>query len=195
MYAWDYIQKTFVRLFAKKNRLLVSLGDEFETGTTNPRIRVDVAQTSFFEGREFRTFREWPTATTGAYIIKVVAPVNVIMFEFNIAAEEGSARVASVLGGTEGGSFSETLPIRRTNAMTDIPQPPYTPQILLTAGGTLAGGTELDVMRVKTSGVSNFAASVGSGLAERGIAPATYYFKFAFTSFVGVLHARWEERP
>lgn len=36
------------------------------TGSTNPRLRTDNSQTSFFEGREFRTFYEFSIAT-GVY--------------------------------------------------------------------------------------------------------------------------------
>lgn len=195
MYAWDYIQKTFVSIFAKKNCLLVSLGDEFESGTTRPRIRVDVAQTSFFEGREFRTFKEWPTATSGEYVIKVVVPVNTILHELNIDAEEGSLRMLTKVGGSEGGSFDEVFPIFSTNTMSEKPQPPYAAQCSLVAGGTHTGGTVLDPLRVKTSGNTNFASSAGARAAERGIGAGTYYFAITLTNFIGTLKARWEERP
>ena len=114
----------------------------------NSRLRVDVAQTGFFAGREFRTFKEWSVATTATYVIKAVVPVNTILFEFGIEVEAGSARIETVVGGTEGGSFSETLPIFVTNTMTERPTPFYTAQNLLTAGGTLTGGTAVSVGRL-----------------------------------------------
>lgn len=166
-----------------------------DRGGVNRRWRVDVGQTGFFAGREFRTFREWTTATTGTEVIKIVVPVNVILFEFQIQEEAGTIRVETVIGGTEGGSFSETLPIRSTNTMTEKPQPPYSPLVVLTMGGTLTGGTTIDVSRVKTAANSNFAATVGGeGGAERGVAAATYYWRLTMTDFVGVIKARWEER-
>lgn len=164
------------------------------SGSTNPRLRVDVAQTGFFEGREFRTFREWTTATNGSFVIRVTVPLNVILFDLNVTAEEGSARIETLVGGTVGGSFSETLPAINRNNMTD--RPIYSPQVTMAAGGTHTGGTLLDVLRVKTSGNSNFASSVSSGAGdERGIAPNTYYFRITFTGFIGVFRAWWEERP
>ena len=172
--------------------------DLLTDGGTGPnrRIRVDVAQTGFFAGREFRTFKEWSAATTDTYVIKAVVPVNTILFEFGIEVEAGSVRIETVVGGTEGGSFSETLPVFVTNTMTERPTPLYTPQNVLTAGGTLTGGTVLDVLRGKAADNSNFAGSVGaSSGAERGVAPATYYWRITLTGVIGVLKARYEERP
>lgn len=166
------------------------------TGTTNPRLRVDVAQTGFFEGREFRTFKEWPTATSATYVIKAVVPINIILFELGVELEAGTARIETLVGGTEGGTFSETLPIFPTNTMSEKPQPPYANQVILTAGGTLAGGLLLDSLRAKTSDNSNFSASVGAAAgAERGVGANTYYFRVTLSSVLGVFKARWEERP
>lgn len=181
-----YVKRIYLILYS----LLTDGGDG-----PNRRLRVDVAQTGFFAGREFRTFREWTTATTGTVVIKIVVPVDVILFEFQIQEESGTIRVETVVGGTEGGSFSETLPVRSTNTMTEKPQPPYSSLVVLTMGGTLTGGTTIDVSRVKTASNSNFAATVGGeGGAERGVSANTYYWRMTMTDFVGVIKARWEER-
>lgn len=185
---------------------VVTLPDELVTGSKGHarRVRVDVAQTSFFDGREFRMFKEWATSTTATYVIKIDVPVNTILFEFGIEIEAGDARIETLRsGGTvvEGGSFSETLPRISTNTMTEKPQPPYVGQVLLTAGGSLTGGsvaegTIIDVLRAKTSGNSNFAQSVGSAAgAERGVSPGIYYWRITLNAAIGVLKARWEERP
>lgn len=164
----------------------------------NRRLRVDVAQTGFFAGREFRTFKEFAAAETSAYVIKIVTPINVILFEFGLEIEAGTIRIETISGGSpvEGGSFSENLLRIPTNTMSEKPQPPYTPQIAMTAGGTLTGGTVIDVLRAKAADNSNFAASVGADAgAERGVAAGTYYWRLTMTAFVGVIKARWEERP
>lgn len=164
----------------------------------NSRLRVDVAQTGFFAGREFRTFKEFSAAETSTYVIKIVTPINVILFEFGLEIEAGTIRIETISGGApvEGGSFSENLPRIPTNTMTEKPQPPYATQIALTAGGTLTGGTVIDVLRAKAADNSNFAASVGAEAgAERGVAPATYYWRMTMTGFIGIIKARWEERP
>lgn len=164
----------------------------------NRRIRVDVAQTGFFAGREFRTFKEFVAAETSTYVIKIVTPINVILFEFGLEIEAGTIRIETISGGdpVEGGSFSENLLRIPTNTMSEKPQPPYTPQISLTAGGTLTGGTVIDVLRAKAADNSNFAASVGTDAgAERGVSAGTYYWRLTMVAFVGVIKARWEERP
>ncbi|MGQ7956510.1 hypothetical protein ACUTAF_02115 [Pseudomonas sp. SP16.1] len=166
------------------------------TGTTNPRVRVDIAQTGFFEGREFRTFKEWTVAETSTYVVKAVVPINIILFELGIQLDEGQARIETLLGGTEGGTFSETLPIFPTNTMSEKPQPAYVNQVQLTSGGTLTGGTLLDPLRAKTSGNTNHSSSVGAASgAERGVGANTYYFRMTLAGAIGVFKARWEERP
>lgn len=162
----------------------------------NQRVRVDVGQTGFFAGREFRTFKEWSTPTTATYVIKAVVPLNIILFDLRMGCEEGSARVETVIGGTEGGAFSETLPTFNRNTMSERPTPLYTQQVALTAGGTHTGGTVLDVLRIKASGNSNFGSSVGAaGGDERGVGANTYYFRLTLTGYIGTFRAWWEERP
>lgn len=171
---------------------------ELLTGTTNPRLRVDVGQTGFFEKREFEMFREFETATTATYVLRVVAPVNFILHDLSLELEAGTARLATFAGGTPTGAFSETLPYVAANTMTEDP-PAYTPQIVLTAiptGGSLAGGSAIRVTRVKAADNSNFAASVGSTPdLVAGRAPGTYYLTLQLTAAIGVLKARFEERP
>lgn len=163
----------------------------------NARLRVDVAQTGFFAGREFRTFYEWTVSTTEVRVIKAVVPLNIILFELGmVPVLEGEIRIETLLGGTEGGVFGTPLPIFPTNTMSDKPQPPYVNQVLLTTGGTLTGGTLLDPTAGKTSDNANFASSVGAGQgAERGVAANTYYFRMTATALRGIFKARWEERP
>ncbi len=87
--------------------------DLMTDGGTGPsrRLRVDVGQTGFFAGREFRTFRELNIAASTTFVIKAVVPIDVILFGLKVSIESGQLRLATVVGGTPGGSFSETLPI------------------------------------------------------------------------------------
>lgn len=196
IYGYDLSTGKYESVRSTDGKLLVTVADSLLTGTTNPRIRVDVAQTGFFEGREFRTFKEWSVAETSTYVIKAAVAVNTILFEFGIDLEAGDVRIETLIGGTEGGTFSEVLPVFSTNTMTEKPQPAYAAQNVLTAGGTLTGGTLLDPLRAKTSGNSNFAASVGAASgAERGVGPGTYYWRLTLNGVIGILKSRWEERP
>lgn len=201
----------FARVFGSFLRRIIDMGDgtwservvaeppaALLSGTSKQRLRVDVGQTGFFEKREFETYREFPTATTGTYILRVVSPVNFILQGLSLEVEEGSARLATFSGGTPTGTFSETLPYASANTMTETP-PAYAPRIVVTAiptGGSLTGGSAIRVTRLKTAGNSNFASSVGSTPdLVVGRAPGTYYLTLQLTAAIGVLKLRFEERP
>jgi hypothetical protein len=163
---------------------------------TNPRLRVDVGEPSFFDGRQFRTFHEFNMILAAVQVIKIVVPVNVILYGLVVAIATGEIRVETVAAGTEGGSFATPLPIFPRNTMTERPTPLYVPLVTMTTGGTLAGGTLLDALIVKTAGNTNFSSSVGAAVGdERGVGPGTYYFRLtAVEATRGILRARWEER-
>lgn len=163
----------------------------------NARLRVDVGQTGFFDGREFRTFRRIAVASAETLVIKAVVPINVILFDLRLEMLDGWADVETRVGGTEVGSFSETLPIIAKNAMSTAPS--YSPVVELTAGGTLTGGTVIDVMAARAATATAQVSSVGMSIAdERGIAAGTYYFVVTNPGSGtnnGVFRAWWGERP
>jgi hypothetical protein len=156
------------------------------------RYKVDQGSTGFYNGVEARAFKEWPTATTGTYVIKAVVPIDIILTAIELQIETGTIRMETVAGGTPGGVFAETLPVFRANNMSVAPA--YTPTVVLTAGGTHTGGTLLDVLRVKADLNSNRSASVGDSQgSERGVAPGTYHFRLALNGVIGTLKMRWED--
>jgi hypothetical protein len=180
------------------------------------RVRTDISRTAFFEGREFRVYKELNIAASGTLVGKIVIPanINIVLYGLETLLDSGWLRLAAYVGGVEGGSFSETLPIFAANGMSgaenrrmdyDANRLPgkgssvYAVQSVLTAGGTHTGGTELDVSRIKIASNSNQATTVGSvGLDERGVTAGTYYFRFlnlsATDAVTGVFRMRWEER-
>ena len=162
----------------------------------NARLRVDVGQTGFFAGREFRTFRRLSIGAGSTLVVRAVVPVNVILFGLRIEVVDGWVDLETRIGGTAGGTWSETLPIFRRNNMSTAPV--VASQVVLTAGGTHTGGTVLDVLAARASGATAQAASVGNGLSdERGIAAGTYYFALnnpGSGTATGVFRAHWEER-
>lgn len=166
----------------------------------NARLRVDVAQTGFFAGREFRTFLRLAMTPGESILIQAVVPINTILFVLRASVESGTLDVSTRAGGTPSGSFATPLPIFRTNNMTTIPQPPYVGQVTLAHGGALVGSTEISAFRIKAAGNSQQASSVGSSdQDERGVAPGTYYFDLrnvhGTDNVIGIFEARWEERP
>ena len=169
-----------------------------DRGGPSQRLRVDAAQTSFFAGREARTFYDLSLATATSVVIKAVVPIDIILNKVDILINTEEILVETVMGGTEGGTFSITLPIFPANTMAERPLPLYTFLTVLTAGGTHTGGTVLDIIRLKTGGATQQAISVGSSpFDERGVAANTYYFRLTNLGngpLVGVFKARWEER-
>lgn len=163
---------------------------------TNPRLRVDVGEPSFFDGRQFRTFHEFNLTLAAVMVIKAVVPLNVILYGLETSIATGEIRLETVVGGTEGGTFATPLPILPRNTMTERPTPLYVPVVTLMAGGTHSGGTLLDVLIVKTAGNTNFSSSAGAAVGdERGVGAGTYYFRLtAVEATRGVFRARWEER-
>lgn len=207
------------RVFSNIVRKLIDLGDgthapeviarppEFLlTGENDPegmgggttRLRVDVAQTSFFEGKQFRTFYDFSIASGNSIVIKADAPLDVVLFAVLFDLVSGSILVETIAGGTEGGSFDTPLPVIPVNNMDSRPLPYYVPEVSVSTGGTITGGTLLDVFRGQTSGVGNQAQSVGAGgTGERGANAGLYYYRITAGSgtAAAVFHARWEERP
>lgn len=171
-----------------------------------PRLRVEPGEHSFFEKIQFRTFKEFD-ATAGTqiaagatYVIKAVVPVDVILLGLELTCDNGQGKVQTVVAGTAGGTFSETLPIFNQNNMAlEGPLPIPTAQVALTAGGTHTGGVILDVFRIKVATASGQASSVDSAQGtQRGVGPNTYHIRVVNTgsgALEGVLHANWEERP
>lgn len=165
------------------------------------RIKVDVAQTSFYEGREFRTFYELNEAVASVKVIKAVVPLDVILTSLTLELDLGHIRLETVVGGAEGGTFGTSLPrFNRNNMSVGVNRKEaYSPQVTLSYGGTHSGGTVLDVIRLKTAGNSLQASSVGESQGdERGVAAATYYFRITALGndeLHGTLKVSWEERP
>lgn len=165
------------------------------------RVKVDTGQTSFFEGREFRSFKELNIAASATYVIKAVVPTDLILTQIRLDVDNGFLRMGTYVGGTPGGSFSEALPIFARNNMSIGPSRRYgpTPGAIVTAGGTHTDGIELDVLRVRAAAQNVSASTVGvSAGDERGIAAGTYYFRLlnldANSIVTGMLHFSWEER-
>lgn len=163
----------------------------------NARLRVDVGQTGFFDGREFRTLRRIAIGTSETLVVKVVVPIDVILFDLRLEMVDGWADVETRIGGTEGGTFSETLPIIQRNSMSSAPV--YSPVVAITAGGTHTGGTVLDAFAGRAASATAQIASIGNGLTdERGIPAGIYYFVVTNPGSganAGVFRAWWEERP
>lgn len=175
------------------------------------RLRVDVGQTGFFAGREFRTFREFDQPTLGTQIpsgqrvlVRAIVPLNIILESLEVRGDNGQVRITTFSGGTPTGAFVNNLPIIPANGMSS--NPGYTPLVTIaaTAAGlpavvAITGGTNLDVIRLKIENSTGAAATVGDqNDSQRGLPAGTYYIlveNIGTGVFEGTIKARWEERP
>lgn len=183
--------------FGLERRLITSDPDSLNS---RPRLRVDIGQTSFFEGREFRTFYEYSIAAGATVVFKFVSPVNFILNRQELNIDDGKVRLSVVAtGGTEGGTFSTALPVIGRNRMSERPTPNYASQVTVSTGGTHTGGTEVEVIRLVTSNATAQQISVGSSVSdERGLPAGTYYVRinnFGSGAATGTYNISWEERP
>jgi len=160
------------------------------------RLQVDQAQTSFFTGKQFRTFKELSIVGNGELYIQATVSADIILLGVQLACDVGSFKLETLAGGTVGTTFTIPEPVIRKNTMSTCPV--VSSVVLLNSGGTVSGSTVIDTIRVKTSGNSNLSTSVGATVAdERGVGAGVYYFKFTNldnATSTGVFHTFWEDR-
>ena len=161
------------------------------------RLRVDVGQTGFFEGREARTFYQFSIPSGQNQVIKVVSPTDTVVQTFSVELDLASIRLELIVGGTEGGTFNTPLPIFKTNTMSTASD--YTPQVTMNRGGTHTGGTVVDVLTAISGANPNKAISQSATEAlPQGFSAGTFYIRIINTdgaTATGIFRARWEERP
>lgn len=180
-----------------------SIPQEIITGTGStpkPRLRVDPGQTAFFEGREFRSFKEFSIAAGATLVMRFTSAVDFVLHTQRLTVLSGTLRFAAVADATSGGSFS-TIPNITVNRMSTAPV--VTSQCVFASGGTSTGGTETDVQLVSAvsdGGLLGGAAvlSVGNATDEpRGLPAGVYHLRFQNTSSetaVGVYALSWSEQ-
>lgn len=181
-----------IRMEAYPPKVLMTDGDG-----QYARMRVDVGQTGFFAGREFKTFHEFSIASGANQVIKVVAPINTIVQTFSVEIDLAELRVELVVGGTEGGTFGTSFPTFKTNSMSTASN--YVGQVTMAVGGTHTGGTVVELLTLYSGSNANkaVASSATEGL-PLGFPAGTYYIRLINTdgnTANGIFKARWEERP
>lgn len=161
------------------------------------RMRVDVGQTGFFAGREFRSFYEFSIASGASQVIKVIAPVNTIVQIFEFELDLAELRVELRVGGTESGTFATALPVIPANSMTTASG--YASQVTMTTGGAHTGGTVYDLLHLYSGANQNKAVqSSASEALPQGFPPSTFHISMHNidgATATGIFRTRWEERP
>ncbi|AZF88588.1 hypothetical protein [Vibrio phage P23] len=165
-------------------------GDSWDTG----RLRVDVGQTGFWEGREFRLDIE----VSAPIVYKFSSPVNFILQFQTLLSHDGISTFTAyrAADGTEGGTFTgDGIANFPNNAMSDAPA--YVQQTVITKGGTFAPtGTPVPREFIKSRAATATAQQTtigGSAIQERGLPPGDYYLVFTGTD--ASYRLVYEERP
>lgn len=159
------------------------------------RVQVDVGQTGFFEGREFRFDYEISTGI----VFKFSSPIDFILQSQSLSSHDGvsTLTVWSANQGTEGGSFNVPAKVLPNNGMSDTPA--YTPVITINSGGTFTPtDSDVNLSREYIKAVSANATAQrstvgGNGVEERGLPAGDYYLVFTGTD--ASYRLVYEERP
>lgn len=179
-----------------------------DLGSGFDRQRVDVGQTGFFEGREFRSYFEFSVdagtslAVGATRYFRFVSPVDFILQRQTIEVDKGGVRLRAFIGATDGGGWS-SIPIiskNRSLARRQFPSGYYVGQAGFFTGGTFTGGTEVDVIRARAASQTVASANVGAEQEGTRYLPAGTYF-LILQPLIGVNDASegvyalsWEER-
>ena len=161
------------------------------------RLRVDVGQTGFFAGREFRVLEELSIASGATQVLKIVSPINSILYAFGVELTLSQLRVELVAGGTESGAFNGVITPLKTNQMTTASS--YASQVTFATGGSHTGGTVIDAFDIVSgSNVNKATVQQVDESQPLGFSAGTYYIRMHNTDGAtanGFLKLRYEERP
>ena len=162
------------------------------------RIKVDPGQTSFHDGREFRTFYEFSIGAGASVYIQANVTVDTILYDVSCVVDAGSIRLTTYAGATGTGDYNVPLTILPKNTMSIRSQPIYLTQNTLFTGGTgITGGVPIDVIRVVAANATAQQTSVGSkAFDQRGVGVGTYYWRlenFSSGTATGTFSGFWAE--
>jgi hypothetical protein len=169
----------------------------------NRRLRVDPGQTGFFAGKFFRSYIESVIPVAGPSVqFRFTSPIDFILWSQVMELTQGALELRVYTGATSSGSWV-ARPIIGVNRMVERPQPPYASQITLETGGNFTGGTEVDLLKLRTAAANNSAQSANIQASERGLPAGVYHGRFqTLTGGLTVNDAAqllysllWEERP
>lgn len=157
-----------------------------------PRLRVDNAQTSFFENRQFRMYHEFTLAAGTSVWLRWASTIDFNVLGRDVILNTGQMRYALYSGGTPSGVWTAKT-LYHVNNYADAP--PYSTHVTVSTGGSLSGGTELDIM-LANAGTGGNSSSATVGLLEVSLAAGTYYVEIRNTgsqSCTGMYRVYFEE--
>ena len=163
------------------------------------RVKTDPSNTAFWEGKEYRISHEY--SITATMVLKFVCARDFILQQQLLTCDQDAVRLAIYRStqGVEGGTFGTTIPVRKSNFMSFIPD--VTTATTITTGGTFTpngGEVPVEVLRIRSAGATAQKATIdGDTFDERGIAAGTYYLVLSILAGnnpQGVYNLKWEER-
>lgn len=159
------------------------------------RLKIDAGNTGFYEGREFRVFKEFDIPEGTSETIKVTATGDTIVQLFGASLVLGSLRIELVQGGTEGDDFTGDLPIYPANTTSIAPVADQA--VAMQNGGTHTGGDIVDLILLVAGSPATQAKEITAN-EERllGFPAGTFYIRLVSNGSAnakGVFRARWEE--
>lgn len=174
-------------------------------GGAAQRVKVDIAQTSFFQGRMFRYFTRLNIPLGSTQVIRIESPVNYVLYSNNATVKSGELDISVRVGCTESGTYSTTITPRKVNGMTTAAA--TTSTMLVTTGGGIVANSGTEISAFQASAASGFistSSTVGNSQSDEiGVAAGSVVY-LVMTSInsgvgaaavVGVHNYRWEERP
>ena len=178
---------------------VVDIPRDFYTSTLENyrRIRVDTGQTSFFLGKQFRSYRDFTLSAAEVRYFRFTSLTDFVLFDQTLSVSGGSVRLSVWTGATASGTWTP-IPVIGKNRMSSIPQPPYVTGVTFETGGTFTGGTEVEAIRLVSATATAQQSTVGASAGdERGLPASVFYIKIEATnSTPTVLYSLfWEERP
>lgn len=160
----------------------------------NERVKVDSANTAFWDAREFRVGID----KTADYTLKLVSPIDFILRMQTLTSDNGTAVFKAYTASqitAEATPFNDVIPILPNNEMSTAPA--YTKVITINGGGTVTlNGTPepREIITVRAETATARRTTVGSdAIKERGLPAGTYYLVFTGDDYNYRLI--YEERP
>lgn len=165
------------------------------------RIRVDVANTAFWEGKEYRISYEYSVGDT-PIVLRFECAQDFILQLQRLTCDSEAVRFRAYRStqGEEGGAFGTTIPVYKVNFMSEAPDVPTVTTV--TTGGTFTpdpGEASVETLRLRTANATAQKTTVSGAIGdERGLAADVYYLIIeridGSGSATGVFDLKWEER-
>lgn len=134
--------------------------------------------------RKFRVYREF----TGATVLRFTAGRDFLLTTQDLQLDAGQARVAIMVGGTPGGTFTD-IPTKFCMNTIGGDSAGFS---TVAAGGTFTGGTERDVMRANAGGGAGAGRPSSAGI--RMLGAGTFYMVITVTGTTsGIYSFEFEE--